>query len=92
VRLVAKAETFRHVADHGGRLYLWPHETRCCGGRRYTLEASTQPSDRSFVPLCEQDGIAVLASPGLAAADEVQLELGRRGQLRAYWNGQAWIG
>ena len=50
------------------------------------------PGQRSFVPLCEQGGIAVFATPGLAAADEVQLELGRRGHLRAYWNGQSWIG
>jgi hypothetical protein len=92
VRLVAAEETFRHVADRGGNLYLWPRETRCCAGRTFTLEAATQPPDRTFVPLCEQDGIAVWAPPGLAGADEVQLELGRRGHLRAFWNGQSWIG
>ena len=92
VRLVVTETPLRHVVERGGNLYLWPRETRCCAGRRYTLEAATQRPERAFGPLCEQDGIAVWATPGLSAADEVQLELGRHGRLRAYWNGQSWIG
>jgi hypothetical protein len=37
-------------------------------------------------------GFQVFATLGLVEPDELHLELGRNGKLRAYWNGQAWIG
>ena len=42
--------------------------------------------------MLEQDGVAVWATPGLAEPDELHLDLGRRGTVKAYWNGQSWIG
>jgi len=92
MRLVAGEETLRHVVASGGELYLWPRGTRCCAGRTYVLEAGTTPPQQAFVSLGEHDGIAVWVTPGLVDPDEVHLELGRRGDLRAFWNGQAWIG
>ena len=48
-----------------------------------------------FVPIeqihTEQD-LAIWAMKGLAAPAELHLDLSRRGALRAFWNGQAWIG
>jgi hypothetical protein len=92
MRLVAGQQALQHVTDGGGNVYLWPRGIRCCAGRSYVLEASTEPPAREVVPLGEQDGIAVWATPGLQRPDEVQLELDRRGRLRAFWNGQGWIG
>ena len=92
MRLVAGQQTLEHVAERGGDLYVWPRGYRCCAGRSYVLEAATQPPDKSFHRIHEQDGISVWATPGLAEPREIHVELGRRGKLRAYWDDQAWIG
>jgi len=92
VHLVAEERTLRHVADRGGAVYLWPRGYRCCAGRTYLLEASTEAPSRAFRRVHEQEGVQVWATPGLAEPEEVHLELSRRGALRAYWNGQSWIG
>lgn len=92
MKLVAEPRVLRHVADSGGDLYVWPRGYRCCGGRRYTLEAATTAPDKAFRRVHEQAGISIWATPGLAEPEEIHLELGRRGAMRAYWNGQSWIG
>ena len=92
MRLVAEQRTLQHVADAGGAVYLWPRSYRCCAGRSYVLEAATEPPDRAFRRIHEEAGISLWAPPGLLEADEIHLELGRRGRLRAFWNGQSWIG
>ncbi len=92
MRLVAEQPTLQHVADHGGDLYLWARGFRCCAGRSYVLEVSTTRPDRAFRRVHEERGISVWATPGLVEPEEIQLELDRRGQLRAFWNGQSWIG
>jgi len=92
VRLVAEQRTFQHVADRGGDLYLWPRGLRCCAGRSYVLEAATRPPAREFLRTHEERGISVWTTPGFVQPEELHLEVDRRGQLRAFWNGQAWIG
>ena len=92
VRLVATSETLTHVVDHGGALFVWPKGSRCCGGRTYVLEAATAAPDRVFQQISVERGIEVWATPGLPEPQELHLELGCRGALRAFWNGQAWIG
>ena len=56
------------------------------------LEASTRRPDLAFDRVHEEQGIAVWATPGLVEPDELHLEVDRRGELRAFWNGQSWIG
>jgi hypothetical protein len=56
------------------------------------LESDTDPPDREFELVHAANGFRVFASQGLVEPDELHLELDRRGKLRAYWNGQAWIG
>ncbi len=92
MRLVAGQQALQHVAQQGGALYLWPRGIRCCGGSSYVLEASTAAPDKPFARLHEERGISVWATPGLVEPEEVHLELDRRGRVRAFWNGQAWIG
>ena len=89
---MAEPRTVEHVVESGGDLYLWPRGYRCCAGRSYVLEASTRPPDKAFRRVHDEDGISVWATPGLMEPEEVHLELGRNGKLRAFWNGQAWIG
>jgi hypothetical protein len=92
VQLVAAPQTLQKIAEAGGDVYLWARGTRCCAGYSYDLQAATTPPERHFRRVHEEGGISVWAPPGLPEPDEVHLELGRRGKLRAYWNGQAWIG
>ena len=56
------------------------------------LESATEPPDRAFELVHAADGFRVFATPGLVEPEELHLELSRRGRLRAYWNGQGWIG
>lgn len=92
MRLVADDAVLEVLAARGGAVYLWPKAYRCCGGRQHVLEASTEAPARSFRPIGADRGIAVYATPGLAEPTELHLELGRSGDLRAFWNGQGWIG
>ena len=50
------------------------------------------PATFEFELIHASDGFQVFTTPGLVQPDELHLELSRRGKLRAYWNGQAWIG
>jgi hypothetical protein len=75
-----------------GRCYLWPKGSRCCNGRTYLLEAAITPPDRLFQQIHADHGTRVWATPGLIAPAELHLQLSRQGALRAFWNGQAWIG
>jgi hypothetical protein len=92
VKIVAGPGVRDFVDMRGGAVYVWPHTTRCCSVRTITLEADTTPPDREFELVHAADGLRLFAIPGLVAPDELHLELGRRGKLSAYWNGQAWIG
>ena len=56
------------------------------------LESATEPPDREFELVHAADGFQVFATPGLVQPDELHLEVSRRGRIRAYWNGQGWIG
>ena len=91
-RVVATREALRHVAGTGGSVYLWAKETRCCGKRTSVLEVATEPGGRVFEQIRTEKGLAIWATPGLLAPAELHLDLSRRGALRAFWNGQAWIG
>jgi hypothetical protein len=91
VRVVAEADTRRLLRDRGA-VFVWPRAVRCCGGRQWLLEASTERPDQEFELVHAADGFQVYASCGLAEPDELHLELSRRGDLRAYWNGLGWIG
>ena len=82
----------QHVDERGGAVYVWPRQTGCCRGKAFVLEAATKKPDREFELAHAADGLRILTTPGLRRPAELHLELTRRGKLRAYWNGQAWIG
>ena len=56
------------------------------------LESATEPPSREFELVHATDGFRVFATPGLRQPRELHFELSRRGKLRAYWDGQTWIG
>ena len=75
-----------------GRCILWAKETRCCGKRTSVLAVATEPGTRVFEQIHSEDHLEIWATKGLVAPSELHLDLSRRGALRAFWNGQAWIG
>ena len=81
-----------HIDSHGGEVYVWARATRCCRGHTFLLESATTPPDRPFELVHAADGFRVFAAQGLVEPDELHLEVSRRGELCAYWNGQGWIG
>jgi hypothetical protein len=91
MRVVAGPDTLVALREHG-TVYVWPRALRCCRGRQYTLEASTDEPDGAFELVHAVDGFQVWAPPGLVEPDELHLELDRKGRVRAYWNNQGWIG
>ena len=92
MKLVVGPAVRDHIDAHGGAVYVWPESVGCCRGRTYVLEAATEAPDRAFELVHAADGFQVFTTPGLAEPDELHLELSRRGRLRAFWNGQSWIG
>ena len=87
--LVASARAIAAIRGHGGALYVWPRKARCCGGA-ITLEAATKPPDRAFRRV-EADGIELFVPVGMMPPESLHIELGRRGRIRAFWNGLAWV-
>ena len=68
---------------------MWPAKARCCGGT-VELRASTERPTKVFRRL-DSDDIELYLTAGMPDPESLHLELSRRGRVRAYWNGLAWI-
>jgi hypothetical protein len=89
-RIVASDETVTAVCSRGGRLWVWSHSSRCCGGN-VRLETGTQArAGRDFL-LVASEPFEVLLASAHPPPDELHVEVTRRGRLDAYWNGCAWV-
>jgi hypothetical protein len=87
---VTSQQTIRQLQELGGAVYVWPRKARCCGGT-VTLDASTtRPQARTFRRL-QTRGIELYLACGLSEPDSLHLELSRKGRVRAFWNGLAWL-
>jgi hypothetical protein len=82
----------RRRLEEADAVYVWPREQRCCGGRRYVLEASLSHPGGAFDQRGDASGVRVLTRTGLVEPEVLQLEVDRKGRLHAFWNGQAWVG
>ena len=91
MRVFAGSGVRDYVEARGGAVYILPRASRCCV-RTITLEAVTTCPDRPVELVHAAEGFQLYVVAGLLEPDELQLEIGRRGKLHAYWNGQAWVG
>ncbi|HEY0416768.1 MAG TPA: hypothetical protein VGC78_10300 [Gaiellaceae bacterium] len=92
MRVVASAAARSFIQENGGRLYVWPKASRCCGGSR--LLASPRPSRRiEFARRRDAGELEVFMPAAIARVpDELHLELKRfPRRVEAYWDGCAWI-
>lgn len=92
MRLKASPDAVGIVRELGGKVYIRAHRHRCCGGALTLLDTSTDPGDLSFRRF-DAAGIEVYLDARLTPPAELELAAGgfRRRDLRAYWNGCAYV-
>lgn len=88
--LVASAGVIDAIRERGGALYVWPRKARCCGGT-ITLEAATEPPPDKVLRRVGVEGIDLFVPVGMTLPESVHVEISRRGRVRAFWNGLAWV-
>jgi hypothetical protein len=91
MRLVVTPDAEDAVRSHGGEVWIRARGSRCCRATTWTLDATTDSQEGDFRRLAYDD-LSVLVPAHLVEPDFLELEIDRRGRLRAYWNGQGWIG
>ncbi len=89
VELVATPEVLEHVRSRGGAVYVWPLRASCCGGT-IELRAATERPAKVFRQV-EASGVELFLTVGMIEPDSLHLEVSRRGTVRAFWNGLAWV-
>lgn len=93
VRVVVSERAAGRIAEQGGRLYVWPHTFRCCGGGTL-LESSPRPrAGTVFRRVLAEERFELYLPESLGReADELQIDTSRfRGRVEAFWNGCAWV-
>ena len=80
MRLVATDSAVDFIQEHGGRLYIWMKQNRCCGGSYSTLGAGTAaPPKTEFQRVDENVGFELYVPAALLGrlADELHFEVRR---------------
>ena len=92
MRVDASPEALALVAEHGGQLYVRARRARCCGGALTLLETSSEPGDRRFRRVTA-DGLELYLEERVREPEVLELDVGGllRRQVRAYWNGCAYV-
>jgi hypothetical protein len=92
MHVIASSQAAALIQATGGRLYVWPHRGRCCGGVTVLRTASRPPHGMAFRPLAT-DGFELYVPAGLARLpEELHFEVQRfPRRVEAYWNGCAWL-
>jgi hypothetical protein len=94
MRLVVSQAAEQLIEERGGRLYVWVKQGHCCGGANRTLSTtSALPKAREFRSAARTQRVEVFLPARMAPLPaELHLEVGRFSrQIRAYWNGCAWL-
>ncbi len=89
MELVAAPGVVDAIRERGGALYVWPRKARCCGGA-ITLETATERPDKVFRQV-EAEGVDLYLTIGMQLPESLHVEISRRGHIRAFWNGLAWV-
>lgn len=77
MRIVASDAAVSFILENGGRLYLWPRASRCCGGK--WLRASLEPAKRITFARRDEVREFELYMPAAIATlpDELEVDLAR---------------
>ena len=89
MRVIASTEAAALVGERGGRLYVWGEGGHCCSATKHLETSAVPEAGREFE--CVHVGEFEVFFP-LEARLPSKLHLdARRGRVRAYWDGCAWI-
>jgi hypothetical protein len=93
MRLVVSAPAAEAIIGEGGRLYVWPKRSGCCGGTTTLVAATSPPVGRDFRREQAPLGFELYLPTQLASLpDELHVDTrGRSHRIQAYWNGCAWV-
>jgi hypothetical protein len=81
------------IEESGGRIYVWPQTSRCCGAVTTLATSNEPPRRRAFVRLETAERFELYLDARLRRLpDELHLDLRRfPRRVEAYWNGCAWV-
>ncbi len=93
MRLVVSAPAADTIGRQGGRLYVWPKKSRCCGGTTTLAAATSRPTGKDFRREEASADFELYLPAHLARRpDELHIDArGRSHRIQAYWNGCAWV-
>jgi hypothetical protein len=88
-------EARSRIQAFGGTLFVWVTVHGCCSGAVRVLETSGMRPEKGavrFEPI-DADGVTVQIDTRVRLSlHTLVIEPGRRGTVKAFWNGQAWVG
>ena len=92
MRVVVSAPAAEVIEAQGGRLYVWPKRSRCCGGTTTLAAATSPPVGKDFRKHDTPSFELFLPTHLAGLPDELHVDAhGRSRRIEAYWNGCAWV-
>ena len=94
MRLAASDSALEFIETHGGRLYIWIKQSRCCGGLHTIGTATEAPPKITFRQL---DNACTRLAPFVPEPhgrmpDALHVELLTfPPRVQPYWNGGPWV-
>jgi hypothetical protein len=93
MRVIAPDPAVQLIEQRGGRLFVWPTRSRCCGALA-RLESSTEPPPNRVFRQVDAGSAFELFLPERLVSLPEELHVAIRRfprRVEAYWNGCAWI-
>jgi hypothetical protein len=93
MRVVLSDSAAELIRASGGRLYVWPKRAGCCGSLTTLVTSSVAPKRKEFRRVAVDDRFELFLPSRLGRLpEEIHLDTSRFSrQVRAYWNGCAWV-
>jgi hypothetical protein len=92
MRVVVSNPASDLIEENGGRVYVWPKRSRCCGALTTLATSNEPPRRREFVQVETTEQFELYRDARLPRLpDELHLDLRRfPRRVEAYWNDCAW--
>jgi hypothetical protein len=93
MRVVVSDPASDLIEENGGRVYVWPRKSRCCGAVTTLATSNEPPRRREFVRVETGERFELYLDARLRRLpDELHLDFRRfPRRAEAYWNGCAWV-
>ena len=93
MKVAASDAVVTRLAEAGGRLFVWPVSSRCCGGLTRLRSSTARPANRAFRRIEAEQRFELFVPEHLGRLpDELVLEVRRFSRrVDAFWDGCAWV-